>query len=459
MSKVNKELIKILVFKPLDVKVVKECPFEGSIIKLFPLQAINVFYYKYSVFGMNIILFNMLPLVIFSIAEEYLFPAEYKLPPSIMFVFDIIAIVPMSYYIKMSISSLSAQSNYLVGAILNATFGNSMKIILFISAVIESQGKLNELVRYSYIGSLLGDLLLLPGLAMTIGGIKHKVQKINNEGAGVSSVLLMIALSGAFVPTMTYMIFGNYQVDCGNCTELLNGRIVCGSCTNIPIDPIQDDIYLQYIKPLSIFVSCILPLSYVVGLIFTLFTHSHIYDEFEEENEEINLPIWKKWVALTILVVATGLFTLIVKNLVNEIELLVSDTSLSQDFFGLTVISIVPSIGQYFNGVLFALNDNVSLSFETGEAAAIQTALISMPFVILVTSFLDTGIELALVFPSMCMFAVFLAVIILSIISIDGKSNYFLGFSLVVIYVILVAAFFYVPKLPLTRSNYLKVDL
>lgn len=156
-----------------------------SSILLCTYQAIGLQYYKYTYDGINIIFINLLPLGLFVIADEYLlhkwWPNSPIAAPQTVFFLSLASVIPLSYFIGMAVSSISAQSSMGVGAVINATFGSIIEIILY--AVALMQGKA-ALVEGSIIGSFLAGLLLMPGVSMVSGGIKRKEQRFNAKSAG-----------------------------------------------------------------------------------------------------------------------------------------------------------------------------------------------------------------------------------------------------------------------------------
>lgn len=126
--------------------------------------------------------------------------------------------------------SLSAQTSFGVGAVLNSTFGSIIELILYCSAILN--GSLDNLVQSSVTGTLLGLLLLLPGLSMLFGGLKYKEVRFNPVSAGVSGVLLLLSVIGSFTPTVYYSIYGNFVLNCSECQSFTNnGTYTCGQCT------------------------------------------------------------------------------------------------------------------------------------------------------------------------------------------------------------------------------------
>jgi Ca2+:H+ antiporter len=122
---------------------------------------------------------------------------------------------------------------------------------------------------------------------------------------------------------------------------------------------------------------------------------------------------------------------------------------MSQRFAGLTIIAIMPNIAEVVNAMIFAYNNNITLAMEIGSVSAIQVSLIQMPFLVMLSYVLfidDASSAFALIFPPLDVFAVFVAVIILAYIVIDGRCNYFEGSALVLVYIVLIAAFYFQPN-------------
>ncbi|CAG8686509.1 14538_t:CDS:2, partial [Cetraspora pellucida] len=181
-----------------------------SSILLCTYKAIGL-YYKYTYDGVNIIFINLMPIVVFAIIDNYIISEitsdpENHIITSAGFIFSIalVSVVPLSYFIGMAVASISAQSSAGLGAVVNATFGSIIEIILYSIALTQGEGKLAE---GSIIGSLLCGVLLLPGLSMISGGLKRKEQKFNAKSAGVTSTMLIMAIIGALTPTLFYQTF------------------------------------------------------------------------------------------------------------------------------------------------------------------------------------------------------------------------------------------------------------
>ena len=189
-----------------------------STVLLCVYRAIGWEYYKYTVGGVNIIFINLVPLVFFVIFDGFVLvplaeriehvPAvlSFLISRALIFVLSLASVIPLSYFIGMAVASISAQSSIGMGAVINATFGSFIEVILYSIAL--SRGK-GHLVEGSIVGSLLAGVLLMPGMSMCAGALRKKEQKFNAKSAGVTSMMLIMAFIGTLTPTLFYQIYGN----------------------------------------------------------------------------------------------------------------------------------------------------------------------------------------------------------------------------------------------------------
>eukprot|EP01102_Stenamoeba_stenopodia_P006432 TRINITY_DN1760_c0_g1_i1.p1 TRINITY_DN1760_c0_g1~~TRINITY_DN1760_c0_g1_i1.p1 ORF type:complete len:840 (+),score=175.13 TRINITY_DN1760_c0_g1_i1:317-2836(+) len=446
MAKINIEAIDLLYNQPLSIDVYTAYPGPSANIIFCTYQAVNRYYYKYTLGGMNIVLVNLIPFVGLSLVLGYLLPAIGIHPnSSAEFIVSLISVIPTSYYMGMAVSSLAAQTSFAIGALLNATFGSFIELMLYYSAI--RLGTLNDLVQASVIGTLLAMMLFLPGVSMVAGGLKYKEQRFNPASAGVSSVLLLISVIGAFTPTIFYNTFGSYVLECSGCNNFNSSIVNCSACTWRQGSLDADPAFNNAAKPLMYTCAAILPIGYIVGLIFTLRTHSHIFEE-EQTEEEHEAPAWGIVTSIIILLASTIVFALISEELVDVIQPVLDALNIRQQFAGLTLIALIASFGEFVNAVQFAVNNNMNLSIEIALSASVQVVLIQFPILILLSALITNEGEpsFTLIFPALDLFAVIFSVTILNYITFDGKANYFQGAALIIIYALLVAAFWFVPN-------------
>jgi Ca2+:H+ antiporter len=193
-----------------------------STVLLCIYRATGSQYYKYTVGGVNILFINLLPIVFFAIFDGFfLLPIvehrkEHGRPVTpllsfiahraTIFILSLSSVIPLSYFIGMAVASISAQSSIGMGAVINATFGSVIEILLYAIALTRGKGRL---VEGSIVGSILAGVLLMPGASMCSGALKKKEQKFNAKSAGVTSTMLIMAIIGVLTPTLFYQTYGN----------------------------------------------------------------------------------------------------------------------------------------------------------------------------------------------------------------------------------------------------------
>ncbi|KAG9346878.1 hypothetical protein JZ751_005805 [Albula glossodonta] len=320
------------------------------------------------------------------------------------------SIIPLSYYIGMGIASISAQSNFAVGAVVNATFGSITEMTFYITALLRGHNAgtkcFEEIVKSALTGTLLGCILFIPGICMIIGGCKHREQRFNR----------------VFAPTLFSKAYGNLVCEgCTNNSANASGPFVCKNC-HYDLSENNHALFHSHIEPLVNTISVLLPAAYLIGLIFTLKTHSHIYDiHISGCHDPGHHPHahWSRWRALVILITATLLMSACADLTTEHIKPILEHSRVSQYFIGVTVLAMVPELPEIVNGIQFALQNNISLSLEVGSCIAVQVCMIQIPLLVLV--------------------------ILVNYIFMDGKCDYFQGTALVVVYLILLALYFFAP--------------
>ncbi|ORZ13084.1 hypothetical protein BCR42DRAFT_330822 [Absidia repens] len=284
MAKLNYMLVRHLRRHPLALRF-KSSPSGHSqltatvgkptVILLCTYQAVGWQYYKYTYDGINIIFINLIPLVFFVILDDFVIkryiPDSFICAPFLVFSLSLASVIPLSYFIGMGVSSISAQSSMGVAAAINATFGSIIEIILYSVALMNGKSRL---VEGSLIGSFLAGVLLMPGMSMLSSSVKRKEQRFNAKSAGVTSTMLIMAIIGALTPTLFYQMFGSFELRCVGCPDLpANGTISCSRCYYDQMNPTIDPVYQNSVKPLMWLCAAILPSVYVIGLVFSLHTH------------------------------------------------------------------------------------------------------------------------------------------------------------------------------------------
>ncbi|NXB74846.1 VNX1 protein, partial [Donacobius atricapilla] len=473
---------RVLLLSPERVRIrrlrMTEVPLEGEVI-LCCYRAANPYYYKYAVDGINVFAVNLLPLVLVTLVLGYVDSPNHLTGSAVKFSLALLSIMPLSYYIGMAIarcvgrgdaqgakrgrsspahallllSSISAQSNFAVGAVVNATFGSITELTFYISALIKGSREGNrcyaEVVKSALTGTLVGCVLFVPGLCMVIGGIRHQEQRFNSRSAGVSSALLFLSVGGVFAPTLFSKVYG--KLVCGECHNVTQNPLGHYLCHNCHFDLMDNNgtLYYSHVQPLVYTVSILLPAAYLVGLFFTLKTHAHIYDIHISDchmpgHHHSAVVHWSRWRALVILLLSTLCMSACADLATEHISPILTNSTISQYFIGVTVLAMVPELPEIVNGIQFALQNNLSLSIEIGNCIAVQVCMLQIPILVLFTIFYPTNFTL--VFSDLHVYASMFSVVLMNYIFMDGKCDYFQGTVLVMVYFILLAVYFFAPS-------------
>lgn len=422
-------------------------------------------YYKYTVDGTNVIVMNLGAVVVFTIFQFYVLQNHiFPMNGSLIFCLCLLSIIPLAFYIGQAVASISAQTSMGVGAVINAFFSTVVEVFLYCVALQQEKGLL---VEGSMIGSILGAVLLLPGLSMCGGAIKRKTQRYNPASAGVSSAMLIFSMIVMFVPTIIFQIYGGYLMDCPPEHQEKPSRCYFRQ------PPLKfDGLYSHVIKPMSIFCALILFMAYIIGLWFTLRTHAAaiwqvpekqslnassqlgFIPEEEESEGGHDGPNWSRKKSTCILLGATLLYAVIAEILVDCVDnVLQQFPSLDPKFLGLTVFALVPNSTEFLNAISFAIHGNVALSMEIGTAYALQVCLLQIPalvvFSIIYTmnypndSIVIRDQMFSLVFPRWDLLACMVSVFLFTYLYAEGKSNYFKGSILILLYCVMTLGFYF----------------
>jgi Ca2+:H+ antiporter len=262
-------------------------------------------------------------------------------------------------------------------------------------------------VKASITGSIIGNLLLVLGTAMLVGGWKRERQIFNATAAKAACSMLLLATIALVIPALFLATSG---ADASQATQHL-----------------------------SVLVAVVLILAYVANLVFTLRTHKHLY---EEESRAV-APRWKLRTAFLVLLAAVVGAAVVSETLVGAIEPLVDRFGWSQLFIGVIVIAIVGNAAEHFSAVTIAAKDRMDLALQIAIGSATQIVTFVAPVLVLV-SFLFVE-PMTLVFNPFELIAIVFSVFVTNAVVEDGVSTWFEGFQLVAAYLIMAVAFFFHP--------------
>ena len=331
-----------------------------------------------------------------------------------VFAVSALGIIPTAALMGRATEELAARSGPGIGGLLNVTFGNAPELIIALFAL--GQG-LHEVVKASIIGSIIGNVLLVLGAAMFLGGIDREEQRYSARGASIQTSMLMLAATAMVMPAIFELVEG--QGLPGPNTELIN--------------------YGSTVEKLSLAVALILMATYAAGLFFSLKTHRSLFNPEYDEEETWG---WSARRSVAMLAIAGVLVGVMSEILVGSISEASEAVGLSEFFIGVIVVAIVGNAAEHWVAVIVARKDKMDLSVNIAIGSSGQVALFVAP-VLVIASFFIGPHPLALVFNGFELGALLLTVLIANSVTQDGRSNWFEGLQLLAVYLVLGFAFFY----------------
>jgi Ca2+:H+ antiporter len=336
--------------------------------------------------------------------------------PILLFIVSILSLIPLAKLIGDSTEHLASHYGSTVGSLLNVTFGNAAEIIIGIIAI--SSG-LIDLVKASIIGAILGNIMLIFGLSMMVGGIHHKEQSFNRENAGLQSSMIFLSIIGLAIPTLL-------------------------AITAFQQESVNEEIKIQLLSDsLAIILLCV----YISGIVFTFVTHKYLFTSAVHSNENnnasssISLKHWSKKKSFLILGLSMLGVVVVSEILVGSVEETGKRLGFGEMFVGAIIVGIVGNAAEHSSAILLARKGKIDLSIGIAAGSGTQIALFVVP--ILVFAGIALGQPFTLEFTLYELVTLFLAAIILNLIAHDGKSNWFEGVMLTAAYIIIALGFYF----------------
>jgi Ca2+:H+ antiporter len=320
-------------------------------------------------------------------------------PPLLIFVLASLALIGLAWVLGQATESLGHHAGPRIGGVLNATFGNAAELIITIFALAAG---LTTVVKASIIGSIIGNVLLVLGASLLLGGLKNGIQSFSATIAGINASMLAIVAAALALPT----IF---------------------AATNPGQGP----------STLSIEVAVVMFVLYVLYLLFYFRS-----PEGGVATGEGHAPFGRV-ASLALLVGSTAAVAYVSEAFVGAIEPMTEEVGLSELFVGVIIVPIVGNIAEHIVGVQIAYKNNLDFSMAISLGSSIQVALLVTPILVFLGPLL--GNPLRLVFSPLELGALAAAVIVTGFIALDGKSNWLEGAMLCGVYVIAALAFFFSP--------------
>jgi Ca2+:H+ antiporter len=342
---------------------------------------------------------------------------------TLAFFTSMISIMPLAFLMGRATEEIALRTSESLGGLLNATFGNAAEFIIAIFAIfaayegikngtdagLETAETMVHLVQASLIGSILGNLLLVLGLAFVWGGIHFEEQEFSETQVSSNGSLLLLAVMVLVIPTVFHEAVPGDEGSLG-------------------------------VKNLSHLAALILLALYGLFLYFQFKSHSHLFATDGSHNEE---PEMTKKNAIRLLVLATIFVSWMAEILVHSVESAADDVGLPHLFIGVILLPLFGNAAEHFTAVSVAAKNKMDLSFAIAVGSSTQIAVFVAPLMVVIAWLLD--VPLTFEFGILETVSVFLAVMITNLIAQDGKSNWLEGAMLLGSYAILGAAFLFHP--------------
>jgi Ca2+:H+ antiporter len=338
--------------------------------------------------------------------------------PVLVFGAAALAVIPCAAVMGEATEAIAAKTGPGIGGLLNVTFGNAPELIIAFFALLEG---LQEVVKASIVGSVIGNVLLVMGAAMLVGGLPREKQTFSQTAANAQCAMLMLAVAALIFPALFQLIHG------GGLPAVGEERVDFGS----------------ELEKISFGVALILLVSYAAGLFFSLKTHRAVFNPYgghEEEPEEgAEWPLQRAAIYLAVAAVLVGVMSEILVGSISDAS---HDIGLSEFFVGVFIVAIVGNAAEHWVAVLVAAKDKMDLAVNIAIGSSAQIALFVAPVLVLL-SFIVGPDPMALVFNGYELGGLAFAVLIANLVTQEGESNWFEGVQLLSLYSVLGLVFYF----------------
>lgn len=317
-----------------------------------------------------------------------------------------VGIIPLAVLLGDLTSDISTYIGEKRGGLLAATIGNFPELMMGMWSI--SYGMI-PMVKSALIGSIISNMLLVLGVSIFFGGVKFKEQRFNKIIARTNFNMLLLAMS-AMVVMASIESYGNVS------ENLMFG--------------------------LSIKVSAVLMGVYILGLIFSLVTHSNLFVVSEKKEEIITLEDKKRKKAIVIeIIISSILLFFISERLIDSIRGVIDNYNLSQQFIGIILIPILGNMGENISAIMCAAKNKINMSLEIAIGSSIQITLFVTPLLIIYSYFV--GVQMNFVFSNFQIIMSALAIAMSFFVFQDGKTYWLEGAILIAIYTMITMGYYY----------------
>jgi Ca2+:H+ antiporter len=337
--------------------------------------------------------------------------------PHVIFATSALGVIPTAALMGRATEELADRSGPGIGGLLNVTFGNLPELLIAFFALLAG---LEEVVKASIMGSILGNILLVLGGAMLVGGIGRDHQTFNRRAASAQATMLILASAALVMPAVFQLVKGD----------------------GLPMPGVEPADYSSSVEQLSLAVAVVLLVSYGAGLWFSLKSHRDLFNPPEDEGWDEDSEPWTAKRSVILLAGAGVAVGLMSEILVGSIEETAESAGLSQFFIGIIIVAVVGNAAEHWVAILVAAKDKMDLAVNIAVGSSAQVALFVGPLLVVLSFFFGPR-PLALVFNGFELAALLLAVLIASHVASAGESTWFEGLLLLAVYTVMGVTFLF----------------
>ena len=353
------------------------------------------------------ILFLMLAFVPLALVLDFAIHAS----GIVVFIASAVAIIPLAGWMGRATEHLASHVGEGLGGLLNAAFGNAAELII---AIVALRAGLHDLVKASITGSIIGNILLVFGLAALAGGLRRGTLRFNRTAAAMGTTMLLLATISLIIPAIFHRVAGETA-------------------------PLSE-------HRMSLLIAVVLLVTYLLSLVFTLKTHSHLYTGSAEpsNNGADHGAVWSVTRSVWVLLASAVAIGVMSELLVSSVEQAGEAAGMSEVFIGVILVAIIGNAAEHSTAVIVALKNKMDLSINIAVGSSLQIALFVAPVLVFLSYFIGPQ-PMDLLFTTMEVVAIAVSVGIMAVISQDGETHWMEGVQLLAVYAILAVAFFFVP--------------
>lgn len=329
----------------------------------------------------------------------------------LMFVLSALALIPLAAVLGVATENVAEFTGQKIGGLLNATLGNAAELIITIVALREG---LDMVVKASIAGSIIGNILVVLGASILIGGLKNGEQTFDQRTASTNASMMSLAVIVMMIPAV--FAIGRSEGERLSATDII--RLSDGA-------------------------AIVLIVLYALFLLYTIFAPDQTTPTPEPEGQHHGTRR-SLYTALGILVGATLAIVVMSEILVGALEPTAKQWGLSEVFVGVMLVPLVGNIAEHLVAVQTAIKNKMDLTIGIAIGSGLQIALFVAPVLVLVSQFVGPN-PMSLVFSSFELTALIGAVLIAVLVSVDGRTNWLEGAQLLALYVVVALAFYFVP--------------